>query len=82
MDDNEKHRIRVAFGLYLKNRREKVLKEKNLLKFSYSSNLDNSKIAKIEKGDIDFRFETLLEIAKTYKLNDKAILGFKLKIEE
>jgi hypothetical protein len=82
MDEIRKHKIREAFGIYLKVRREKVLKEKNLLKFSYSSNLDNSKLGKIEKGEIDFQFDTLLEIAETYKLTDKAILGFKFAIEE
>jgi len=81
MDEIQKKKIREAFGSHLKKRREKVLKEKNLLKFSYSSNLDNSKLAKIEKGEIDFQFDTLLEIAETYKLTDKAILGFKLAIE-
>jgi len=82
MDEIRKHKILEAFGKYLKVRREKVLKEKNLLKFSYSSNLDNSRLGKIEKGEIDFQFETLLEIAETYKLTDKAILGFKFAIEE
>jgi hypothetical protein len=82
MDEIRKHKIREAFGTHLKDRREKVLKEKNLLKFSYSSNLDNSKLGKIEKGEIDFQFDTLLEIAETYKLTDKAILGFKFAIEE
>jgi hypothetical protein len=82
MDEIEKKKIREAFGSYLKNRREKVLKEKNLLKFSYSSNFDNSKLAKIEKGEIDFQFDTLLEISETYKLAGKTILGFKLIVEE
>ena len=82
MEDNRKHKIREAFGTYLKDRRERILKEKNLLQFSYTSNLDNSKLGKIEKGEIDFQFDTLLEIAETYKLTDKAILGFKFTIEE
>jgi len=82
MDEIVKKKNREAFGSYLKNRREKVLKEKNLLKFSYSSNFDNSKLAKIEKGEIDFQFDTLLEIAETYKLAGKTILGFKLIVEE
>lgn len=82
MEDNRKHKIREAFGIYLKDRRERILKEKNLLQFSYTSNLDNSKLGKIEKGEIDFQFDTFLEIAETYKLTDKAILGFKFAIEE
>ena len=67
-----------AFGAFLKKHREEVLHEKNLLNFSYSSKLDNSKLAKIEKGEVDIRFSTLIEIAETYKLTDKDILGFKM----
>lgn len=72
------HTIRKKFGAYLKKHREEVLRENNLLVFSYSSDLDNSKLAKIEKGEIDFRFDTLIEIARTYKLAGENILGFKL----
>ena len=82
MARSKKPKIREEFGTYLKNHREKVIKEPNLLKFSYSSNLDNSKLGKIEKGEIDIRFSTLLEIAKTYKLTEKSILGFNFTIEE
>ena len=82
MAGKERPDIKKTFGAYLKRHREEVLKEKNLLVFSYSSNLDNSKLGKIEKGEIDFQFETLIEIARTYKLTSKAILGFKLEIEE
>lgn len=82
MQNEQKHKFLVEFGAYLKNRREKTLKEKNLLQFSYSSNLDNSKLAKIEKGEVDIQLSTLIEIAKTYKLTDKAILGFKFFTEE
>ncbi|MBZ4189492.1 hypothetical protein [Niabella beijingensis] len=71
-----------TFGAYLKQHREEVLSEKNLLSFSYSSSLDNSKLAKIEKGEVNIRFNTLLEIAKTYKLDDKTILGFKISEQE
>lgn len=77
-----KYDIKKEFGAYLKKHRVEVLKEPNLLVFSYSSKLDNSKLGKIEKGEIDFQFETLLEIAKTYKLTSKDILGFKFEIED
>lgn len=82
MQNDQKHKFLVEFGAYLKNRREKTLKEKNLLQFSYSSNLDNSKLAKIEKGEVDIQFSTLIEIAKTYKLTDKTVLGFKFPMDE
>ena len=70
--------VQQAFGAYLKKHREEVLQEKKLLSFSYSSKLDNSKLAKIEKGEVDIRFSTLIEIAETYRLTDKNILGFKI----
>ena len=71
-------KIRKEFGAYLKKHREEVLKEKNLLAFSYNSELDNSKLGKIEKGEVDIQFSTLIEIAKTYRLSSKSILGFKV----
>lgn len=74
--------IRQQFGSYLKNHRETVLKEYNLLAFSYGSNLDNSKLAKIEKGEIDIQFDTLIEVARTYKLHEKSLFGFKVESEE
>jgi predicted transcriptional regulator len=75
-----KYDIKKEFGAYLKRHRLEVLKETNLLDFSYSSTLDNSKLAKIEKGEVDFRFDTLIELARTYKLPIKEILGFKFQI--
>ncbi|HAO07648.1 MAG TPA: hypothetical protein DCQ50_11790 [Chryseobacterium sp.] len=71
--------VREQFGDYLRNHRENVLKERNLLAFSYSSKLDNSKLAKIEKGEIDIQFDTLMEVARTYKLPEKSIFGFEFK---
>lgn len=38
-----------------------------------------SKLAKIEKREIDIQFNTLLEIARTYKLPEKSIFGFEFK---
>jgi len=52
------------------------------LAFSYNSELDNSKLGKIEKGEVDIQFSTLIEIAKTYKLSSKSILGFKVLISD
>ncbi|MFT4092700.1 MAG: hypothetical protein QM640_03585 [Niabella sp.] len=75
-------KIRKEFGAYLKKHREEILKEKNLLAFSYNSELDNSKLRKIELGEVDIQFSTLIEIAKTYKLSAKSLLGFRITIEE
>jgi predicted transcriptional regulator len=82
MPKKAKYDIKKEFGAYLKKHRLEVLKETNLLAFSYNSNLDNSKLGKIEKGEVDFQFETLLELAKTYKLTSKDILGFKFETGE
>lgn len=82
MKGKTKDKIRKEFGEYLKKHREEVLKEKNLLSFSYNSKLDNSKLAKIEKGEIDIQFDTLIEIARTYKLADKGLFGFKFSQED
>ncbi|HMR81953.1 MAG TPA: hypothetical protein PKE30_02440 [Niabella sp.] len=82
MANEEVLRIRKEFGAYLKKHREEVLREKNLLAFSYSSELDNSKLGKIEKGEIDIQFSTLIEIARTYRIPSKTILGFKIIITE
>lgn len=71
--------IKKEFGAYLRKHREEVLNEVNLLQFSYATNFDNSKLAKIEKGEIDIRFSTLLEIAEAYKISHKSILGFSIK---
>jgi predicted transcriptional regulator len=80
MPRKAKYDIRKEFGAYLKRHRLEVLKETNLLDFSYSSTLDNSKLGKIEKGEVDFRFDTLIEVAKTCKLTSKDILGFKFEV--
>lgn len=82
MAAKSKSKALKEFGLYLKKHRIDVLKEKNLLNFSYSSSLDNSKLGKIEKGEIDMQFDTLIEVAKTYRLLDKGLFGFKINKEE
>ncbi|GAB3426551.1 hypothetical protein [Niabella aquatica] len=82
MANEEVLRIRKEFGAYLKKHREEILKERNLLAFSYNSELDNSKLGKIEKGEVDIQFSTLIEIARTYRLPSKAIFGFKCIITE
>lgn len=79
MDTKTKEAIRKEFGEYLQKHREKVLKIKSVRELSFTSNIDNSKLSKIEKGQVNFGFDNLLEIAVTYKLSHKDILGFTLK---
>ncbi len=79
MDIKKKKEIRKLFGIYLKNRRENILKIDSIRQLSFSSNLDPSKLTKIEKGLIDIRFDTLIEIAITYKLTPKQLFDFKIE---
>lgn len=51
---------------------------KSVRQLSFSSNLDYSKLNKIEKGLVDFRFDTLIELAITYKLPLKDLLSFEI----
>jgi hypothetical protein len=79
MDTKTKEEIRKQFGEYLQRHRENVLKIKSVRELSFTSTIDNSKLSKIEKGQVNFGFDNLLEIAVTYKLTHKDILGFAIK---
>jgi transcriptional regulator with XRE-family HTH domain len=50
------------FGLHLKKLREQ--KEMSVRDVSYNCTIDNSKISKIENGQVNITFTTLLELAK------------------
>ena len=76
MTSKRKKEIRRLFGEHLKAQREGVLGIKSIRQFSFHSGIDPSKLTKIEKGKIDIRFETLLEIALAYKLKHKDIFNF------
>jgi hypothetical protein len=80
MDTKRKIEIRKQFGQYLQSHRENVLKIKSVRELSFSSSLDNSKLSKIEKGQVNFGFDNLVELAVTYKLSKKDILGFGIKL--
>lgn len=76
MESTTKILVRRAFGEYLKQRRIGITNQDNLLEFSYTAGIDNSKLAKIEKGKVNFGFDILLQIQEAYQLSDKEILGF------
>ncbi|MGC4102469.1 helix-turn-helix domain-containing protein [Ferruginibacter sp.] len=78
MDLKNKEKIRKLLGAFLKKRREEVLKIESVRQLSFESSLDQSKLSKIEKGLIDFRFDTLIEIAETYQLTLKEIFDFEI----
>jgi len=80
MDTKRKIEIRKQFGQYLQAHRENVLKIKSVRELSFSSNLDNSKLSKIEKGQVNFGFDNLLELGVTYRLAKKDVFGFTLKL--
>jgi len=82
MDSKKKIEFRKALGAFLKNHREKSLKIESVRQLSFVSNLDQSKLSKIEKGQIDFRFDTLMEICQTYKLKPKQIFDFPIQWKE
>lgn len=81
MDSKEKKEIRKRLGAFLKERREKDL-QVSVRQLSFSSSLDHSKLVKIEKGLIDFRFDTLIELAITYKVLPRDLLNFEIDISE
>lgn len=82
MTDKKKKEIRKLFGKHLQKWREEFLGIRSVRQLSFASNLDQSKLSKIEKGLIDLRFETLLEIAMTYKMNPKELFNFDIPFWE
>jgi predicted transcriptional regulator len=81
MDSKKKQDLRKKLGDFLKKRRVNDLGI-SALQLSLSSNLDHSKLVKIEKGLVDFRFETLLELAETYKIQPRDMLDFDIEFRE
>jgi len=78
MNTKRKKEIRKLLGAYLKKHREYVLKVKSVRQLSFSSELDQSKLSKIEKGQIDLRIDTLMEVALTYRLKPKDLFNFEI----
>ena len=76
MIPKSKKDIRKLFGEILRRRREDELKISSVRQLSFDSNLNQNKLTKIVKGQIDFRFDTLVELAETYKLPLSNILSF------
>lgn len=76
MDDKKKKEIRKLFGAYLNKRRREYLKIDSVRQLSFTSTLDPSKLSKIEKGLIDIRFDTLMEVALAYKLRPRQLFDF------
>lgn len=80
METIRKKEVREQFGNYLKQHREDVLKIKSIRQLSFNSNIDSSKLTKIEKGLINIEFDTLIEVALTYKIEKKKLFGFVIEL--
>ena len=69
-------KVLKRFGENLRKlRKEKGL---SLREMSYACSIDNSKIAKIEKGMIDITFTTLLQLAQALEAQPASLLSYEL----
>jgi transcriptional regulator with XRE-family HTH domain len=59
-------------GANIKRLRE--IKNLSLRELSYECDIDNSKISKIEKGQINITFTTILQLAKALEVNPSELL--------
>ena len=60
-------------GANIKRLRE--TKGLSLRQLSYACNIDNSKISKIEKGQINITFTTLLQLANALEIHPSELLN-------
>ncbi|WP_407527437.1 helix-turn-helix transcriptional regulator [Lacibacter sp. MH-610] len=60
------------FGANIKRLRE--IKNLSLRELSYACDIDNSKISKIEKGQINITFTTILQLAKALEISPSELL--------
>ena len=59
-------------GANIKRLRE--MKNLSLRELSYACDIDNSKISKIEKGQINLTFTTILQLAKALEISPSELL--------
>lgn len=64
----------LKFGNHLRQLRED--KGMSLRDLSYSCNIDNSKISKIEQGKINITFTTILELASALELHPSVLFSY------
>jgi transcriptional regulator with XRE-family HTH domain len=70
-ENNKKYLI--ILGANIKRLRE--TKNLSLRELSYACDIDNSKISKIEKGQINITFTTLLQLANALEIHPSEILN-------
>ena len=68
MTEKKKKEIRILLVAYLRKQRKEVLAMNSVRKMALQHRYDQSKLSKIEKGMIDIRFDTLMDIAEIYQL--------------
>jgi len=72
--ESDKDNLKLL-GANIKRLRE--AKKLSLRDMSYACNIDHSKIAKIEKGQINITFTTILQIASALEIQPSEILNTK-----
>jgi transcriptional regulator with XRE-family HTH domain len=70
--DSDKKNLKLL-GANIKRLRE--AKHLSLRDLSYACNIDNSKISKIEKGQVNITFTTLLQIANALEIHPSELLN-------
>ncbi|MEO6508798.1 MAG: helix-turn-helix transcriptional regulator [Patescibacteria group bacterium] len=74
--ENNKKYLKIL-GANIKRLRE--TKNLSLRELSYACDIDNSKISKIEKGQINITFTTLLQLANALEIHPSEILNAKFE---
>jgi transcriptional regulator with XRE-family HTH domain len=67
-------KVLKKFGENLRKLRKQ--KKLSLRQMSYACSIDNSKIAKIEKGKINITFTTLLQLALALETHPSSLLNY------
>ncbi len=70
--DSDKKKLKIL-GANIKRLREG--KQLSLRELSYGCNIDNSKIAKIEKGLVNITFTTLVQLAEALEIQPSELLN-------
>ena len=69
--DSDRKKLKLL-GANIKRLRE--ARQLSLRDMSYACNIDNSKISKIEKGQVNITFTTILQIAEALEIQPSEIL--------
>ena len=67
-------KVLKKFGENLRKLRKQ--KKLSLRQMSYACSIDNSKIAKIEKGKINITYTTLLQLAHALEIHPSSLLNY------